>query len=179
MSLSKTLIALVLFLGVFSFTSQAQRFSYVDTDYILDKMPEYRSAQKQLDKFAEEWKAEIKIVMDEVDKLYKSYQAEQVLLPEDIRKKKEDEILSKENELNKLKKDKFGPEGELYKKRKELIKPIQDKVFEAIQELAKDEGLDFIFDKAGSVTMLYVNAKYDRSDEILEILGVDNTSKEE
>lgn len=168
-----------LILSILALQGFSQRFSYVDTDYILEKMPEYRSAQKQLDNLAEEWKAEIQAKMKEIDRLYKAYQAEQVLLPEDIRKKKEDEILAKENELNEYKKSKFGPEGELYKKRKELIKPIQDKVFEAIQELAKEEGLDFIFDKAGSVTMLYVNAKYDRSDEILEILGVENTSKVE
>jgi outer membrane protein len=155
----------------------AQHFSYVDTEYILDKMPEYKSAQKQLDNLAEEWKKEVDVKMKEVDKLYKQYQSEQLLLPGEQRKKKEDEILQKEDELNKFKEAKFGKEGELFKKRQELVKPIQDKVFDAIQKLAKDEGIDFIFDKAGAVTMLYTNAKYDRSEEILEILGVTKTEK--
>ena len=153
----------------------AQHFSYVDTEYILDKMPEYKSAQKQLDNLAEQWKKEVDNKMKEIDKLYKQYQAEQVILPEGMRKKKEEEILKKEDELNKYKESKFGKEGELYKKRKELIKPVQDKVFDAIQKMARDEGLDFIFDKSGAVTMLYTNAKYDRSDEVLEILGITKT----
>jgi outer membrane protein len=155
----------------------AQHFSYVDTEYILDKMPEYKSSQKQLDNLAEQWKKDVDAKMKEIDKLYKQYQAEQLLLPNDMRKKKEDEILQKEDELNKYKEAKFGKEGELFMKRKELVKPIQDKVFDAIQKLAKDEGIDFIFDKAGAVTMLYTNAKYDRSDEVLELLGVAKPDK--
>lgn len=153
----------------------SQRFCYVDTEYILDKIPEYKSAQKQLDNLADEWKKEIEKMSKEIENLYKQYQAEQVILPEDVRKKKEEEILKKEDDLNKYKETKFGKEGELYKKRKELIKPIQDKVFDAIQKLAKEESYDFIFDKSGAVTMLYTNAKYDRSDEVLEILGVTKT----
>jgi len=175
-ALQKLMITL-LFISVSMSASFGQRFSYVDTDYILDKIPEYRSAQKQLDELAESWKQEIIRMEKEIEKLYKDYQAEQVLLPDDIRKKKEEEILKLEDEKNKYKSQKFGTDGELFQKRKELIKPIQDKVFDAIQKLAKDEGLDFIFDKAGAVTMLYVNAKYDRSDEILEILGVDKSDK--
>lgn len=155
----------------------AQHFSYVDTEYILDKMPEYKSSQKQLDNLAEQWKKDVDVKMKEIDKLYKQYQAEQLLLPADMRKKKEDEILQKEDELNKFKEAKFGKEGELFTKRKELVKPIQDKVFDAIQKFAKDEGIDFILDKAGAVTMLYTNAKYDRSDEILEILGIAKPDK--
>ena len=155
----------------------AQHFSYVDTEYILDKMPEYKSSQKQLDNLAEQWKKDVDVKMKDIDKLYKQYQAEQLILPNDMRKKKEDEILQKEDELNKYKEAKFGKEGELFQKRKELVKPIQDKVFDAIQKLAKDEGIDFIFDKAGAVTMLYTNAKYDRSDEVLEILGITKPEK--
>ena len=169
-----TLLILSLFAGS---NLQAQSFCYVDTEYILDKIPEYKSAQKQLDDLANKWKEEIRVKVEEIDKLYKSYQAEQVLLPEEIRKKREDEILKKEDDLNKLKEQKFGKEGELFQKRKELIKPIQDKVFDAIQKLATDEQLDFVFDKSGAVTMLFVNAKYDRSDEVLEILGIENTEK--
>ena len=173
----KVIIFSLVLLPLLSFQADAQRFCYVDTEYILEKMPEYRSAQKQLDDQAEQWKSEIEKKRKEIEKLYNEYQAEQVLLPEDIRKKKENEILNKEDALNEYKDKKFGREGELFKKRRELIKPIQDKVFDAIQKLAQDEGYDFIFDKAGAVTMLYVNAKFDRSDEVLELLGVETESE--
>ena len=174
LKITTSILLLALFTSNISF---AQSFSYVDTEYILDKIPEYKSAQKQLDELAENWKAEIRVKVQEVDNLYKAYQAEQVLLPDEIRKKRENEILKKEDELNKLKEAKFGKEGDLFKKRKELIKPIQDKVFDAIQKLAQNEGIDFVFDKSGAVTMLFVNAKYDRSDEVLEILGIENIEK--
>jgi outer membrane protein len=173
----KKIFAILSIVALSATTSVAQRFSYVDTEYILDKIPEYKSAQKQLDDLADQWKKEIDTKVKEIDKLYKAYQAEQVLLPQEVRKNREDEILKKEDELNKYKDSKFGKEGELYQKRKELIKPIQDKVFDAIQKLAKEEDLDFIFDKSGEVTMLYTNAKYDRSDEVLEILGITKTDK--
>ncbi|MBC8344096.1 MAG: OmpH family outer membrane protein [Bacteroidetes bacterium] len=175
---SLKIIGSVFFITLLSSTILfSQSFSYVDSEYILEKIPEYKSAQKQLDELAEKWKADIRMKVDEIDKLYKAYQAEQVLLPDEIRNKREDEILKKEDELNKLKETRFGKEGDLFKKRKELIKPIQDKVFDAIQKLAQDEGIDFVFDKSGAVTMLFVNAKYDRSDEVLEILGIENIEK--
>jgi len=168
------ILSIVFLITTLSFTiSYAQKFCYVDSEYILNQMPEYKSAQSQLDEMAAKWKDEIKVKMDEIDKLYKAYRAEQVLLPEEVRKKREDEILKKEDEMNKFKEEKFGKNGELFKKRQELVKPIQDKVFDAIQKLATDEGFDFVFDKSGAVTMLFVNAKYDRSDEVLEILGID------
>jgi outer membrane protein len=173
-----SILAAVVFVMLSFMNVEAQTFSYVDTDYILDKMPEYRSAQKQIDELAEQYKKEIQAKVNEIEKLYKQYQAEQVILPEQEKKEKEDEILREEDELNKLKEQRFGKDGDLFKKRRELIKPIQDKVFDAIQKLAQEEGLDFIFDKAGAVTMLYVNAKYDRSDEVLDILGVETESTE-
>jgi len=148
------------------------RVAYIDSEYILDQMPEYRSAQKQLDEIAQKWKDEIQKKADEIDKLYKDYQAQWVLLPEDQRKKKEEDISTKEKALAAYKKEKFGPDGELDKKRQQLIKPVQDKVFDAVQQLAKESALDIIFDKAGAVTMMYSNAKYDRSDDVLEILGI-------
>jgi outer membrane protein len=166
----------LLLVNIFSlFSLSAQKFSYVDTEYILGKIPEYNSAQKSLETLAEGWKKEVDSKLKEIEKLWKEYQAQQVLLPEEMRKKKEEEIVKMEDELNKYKEEKFGKEGELFKKRKELIKPIQDKVFDAIQTLAKEEGLDFIFDKSGAVTMLYVNAKFDRSDEVLGLLGIKTT----
>jgi outer membrane protein len=163
------LLAGILFAGS---ASAQQRLSYVDTEYILEQLPAYRSAQKQLDEMADQWKKEIQKRMDELDKLYKNYQAEWVLLPEETRKKREEEISQKEKTLNEYKKTKFGPDGELFKQRQQLIKPIQDKVYEAVQQVAKENQLDFIFDKAGAVTMLFSNPKYDRSDEVLDKMGV-------
>lgn len=170
------IFTLTLFTGAFSL--QAQRFAYVDTEYIMEKMPEYKAAQKKLDEYVKEWREEIQKRIKEIDKLYKEYQAEKVLLPDKEVKKREQEIAKKEEELNKYKKDKFGKKGELYQKRKTLIKPIQDKVFNAVQKLAKEESLDFIFDKSGAVTMLYTNAKYDRSGKVLELLNVNVKEKE-
>ena len=153
------------------------RVAYIDSEYILDQMPEYRSAQKNLDNLAQGWKDEIQKQADDIDKLYKDYQAQWVLLPEDQRKKKEDDITAREKTLSQYKKDKFGPDGELDKKRQTLIKPIQDKVFDAVQQLAKESAIDMIFDKAGAVTMMYTNAKYDRSDDVLALLGINKKDK--
>jgi outer membrane protein len=165
-------------LGFSSARAQA-RVAYVDTQYILDQMPEYQAAQKKLDDLADQWKKQVQGMTDSVQLMYKQYQAEWVLLPEDTRKKREQAITDKEKALNDFKMSKFGPNGELFKRREQLIKPIQDKVFDAVQQLAKQAALDIILDKSGAVTMLYSNAKYDRSDDVLSILGIDLTKKDE
>ncbi|MFM9945535.1 MAG: OmpH family outer membrane protein [Bacteroidia bacterium] len=156
----------------------AQKFAYVDTEYILSLLPDYKSAQKKLNEIAEKWQNEVDAKYEEIDKMYKEYQAEKILLTPDQQKQREDEIISKEKEAKKFQQDKFGYEGELFKKRQELIKPIQDKVFEAIQKIAKDEGFDFIFDKSSDMTMLFSNAKYDKSDNVLTALGVAPSQEE-
>ncbi|MFT4875342.1 MAG: outer membrane protein [Bacteroidia bacterium] len=158
--------------AVLSTQAYAQRFAYVDSDYILSQMPSYKSAQTQIDEQSKKWQEEIDNKFEAIDKLYKQYQAEKVLLTKDMQTKRENEIIEKEREAKKLQNDKFGYEGELFKKREELIKPIQDKVYEAINKVAKNNGLDFIFDKSGDMLMLVSNPKYDRSDEVLEELGV-------
>lgn len=155
----------------------AQRFAYVDTDYILGELPEYKSAQKKLDQYSSDWKKEIDKRVKEIDQLYQKYQAEKALMPEQEKKELEQKITNKEEALKQYKQQKFGEEGELYQKRRELVQPIQDRVFDAVQRLAKEESLDFIFDKSGAVTMLYTNAKYDRSDEVLKMLGIDLESE--
>ncbi|MBS3915370.1 MAG: OmpH family outer membrane protein [Bacteroidetes bacterium] len=152
----------------------AQKLGYVDSDLILNKMPEYKSAQKQLDDQAAEWQSKADQMQAEVDQLYKDYRAEEVLLTKEQKTAKEEAIVNKENELFKFREDKFGQTGELFKKREELIKPIQDKVFEAVQKVAKTEGLSFIFDKAGGVLMLYADPKYDKTFEVMEELGIPN-----
>lgn len=170
--LMKKLLLLVLFAGTCFVSTQAQRFAYVDTEYILDMLPEYRSAQKQLESLSADWEKEIEKKQTGIDKMYKDFSAEQVLLTEELRKKREQDIKDKEKELREYRNQKFGYEGELFKKRQELIKPIQDRVFEAVQKVAKAGALDFIFAKGSEMIMLFSNAKYDKSDEVLSELGV-------
>lgn len=169
----KKIMLLIVLAGMAFVKADAQaRIAYVDTEYILDMLPEYRSAQKQLDQLSEDWQKEVEKRQAAVDKMYRDFQAEQVLLTEDLRKKREQEIKEKEKELKEYRTQKFGYEGELFKKRQELIKPIQDRVFEAVQKVAKQSALDFIFAKSSELIMLYSNAKYDKSDEVLAELGV-------
>lgn len=179
MIMKKLLLGLTFALMCFPLSSHAQKFAYVDTDYILSQLPAYKSAQKQLDELSLTWQKEIETMQAEIEQMHKEYQAEKVVLTEDMQIKRENEIIEKERALTKYKNDKFGYEGELYKKRQELIQPIQDKVFEAINKVARENGLDFIFDRSGGVTMLVSNPKYDLSDEVLAELGVVPTEDNE
>ncbi|MES2618141.1 MAG: OmpH family outer membrane protein [Bacteroidota bacterium] len=170
MKLRLFLFALLLSSGVM--TGFAQKFGYVDTDYILGQMTEYRGAQKQLNEISQKWETELKVMKDEVDKMYKDYKAEEILLSAVQKKEREDAIVAKEDAMKKFEQEKFGVNGELFKKRQELIKPIQDKVFAAVQKVAKDNNLDFIFDKSANMNILFSNPKFDRSDDVLDVLGV-------
>jgi outer membrane protein len=150
---------------------QAQKFAYVDTQYILDNIPEFTEAQAQLDEISNQWQKEIEAKLAEVDKMYKDYQTQAVLLPDDMKKKKEQEIVDKEKEAKNLQRTRFGKDGDLFKKRQELVKPIQEKIYNAIQELSNTNNYAVVFDKGGSLTMMYANPKYDISDEVLDNLG--------
>ncbi|MCX6245766.1 MAG: OmpH family outer membrane protein [Bacteroidetes bacterium] len=152
-------------------TMQAQKFAYVDSQYILDNLPEYTEAQAQLDEASAQWQKEIEAKFAEVDKMYQDYQAQAVLLPEDMKKKKEQEIVDKEKEAKNLQRTRFGQNGDLMKKRQELVKPIQEKVYNAIQDIATSNNYSVVFDKAGALTILFANPKYDISDEVLDNLG--------
>ena len=163
------LVAIVFFSTVT--ISVAQKMGYVDTDYILGKIPEYKAAQAEMDKTSVEWQKEIEVKYGEIDKLYKIYQAEAVLLTEDMKKKRENEIINKEKEVKELQKSRFGVDGELFKKRMELVKPIQDKVYSAVKLVAEKSGLAFIFDKAGQISLLYANSKYDKSEDVVTLMG--------
>jgi outer membrane protein len=151
--------------------AQSQKSAYVDTEYILDNIPEYHDAQEELDDWSKKWQKEIEDLYNEIEQMYKKYQAEKVLLPEDVKKQREDDIVQKETEMKNLQKKYFGPEGELFKKREELVKPIQEKIFNAIETLAQENHYAFVFDKAGGVTILYGNPKYDISDDVLDEVG--------
>jgi len=150
---------------------RAQKFAYVDTEYILDNIPEFAEAQSQLDEISVQWQKEIETKFAEVDKMYKDYQTQSVLLPDDMKKKKEQEIVDKEKDAKNLQRTRFGKDGDLFKKRQELVKPIQERVYNAIQEIANSNNYAVIFDKGGSLTMMYANPKYDISDEVLDNLG--------
>lgn len=162
-------LALVLTLAV---VGTAQKFGYVDSKYILSHMPEYQEAQKQINKLSDTWQKEIEAKYETIEKLEKAYQAEKILLTEDMRKKREEEIEAKKKEAKDLQKAKFGVEGELFQKREELIKPIQDQIYQAIQEVASQSALMVVFDKANHSNILYSNPKHDISDKVLKKMGL-------
>jgi outer membrane protein len=162
---------LIVLVALFSVGATAQKFAYVDTDYILSKIPEFNDAQAQLDDMVGKWQKEVESKISEIDKMYKEYQANRVIYPEEMRQKKENEIIEKETKLKEFQNSKFGEEGELFKKRKELIEPIQERVYNAIQDVARDQKLAIIFDKAGTTTVIYSDIKYNVSDDVLENLG--------
>ena len=149
----------------------AQKFAFVDTDYILKKIPSYKAAQEQLDKLSEQYQKEIEERYAEVDKMYKDYQAEKVLLTEEMKKKREEEIIAKARDTKELQMKYFGKDGMLFKKREELVKPIQDQVFNTVKEIAVEGGYAVIFDSSASPNMLYTNPRHDKSEEVLQKLG--------
>ncbi|NPD45746.1 MULTISPECIES: OmpH family outer membrane protein [unclassified Lentimicrobium] len=156
----------------------AQKYAYIDSDYILNNVPEYQDAQNQMDELSEKWQKEIEGKFLEIDNLYKKYQADVVLLPADMKKKREEEIISMEKEVKAYQQEKFGQSGELFQKRQELIKPLQDKIYNAIEEIATTKNYAFIFDKASGATIMYANPKFDISDDVLDELGYSfNTQK--
>jgi outer membrane protein len=148
-----------------------QKYAFVDTDYILNNIPEYTDAQAMLDDLSVEWQKEIEAKFQEIDKLYRDYQAESILLPEDLKKQKENEIIQKEKEAKELQKKRFGKDGDLFKKRLELVQPIQEKIFNAIQDMAVTRNYAFIFDKASGASILYADSKFDLSDDVLDEIG--------
>jgi outer membrane protein len=167
----KKIVIIALLLVLSSLGSYAQRFAYVDSDYILKHIPEYNSAQKQLDALSEQWQKEVDIKFANIEDMFKAYQADQVLLTAEMRKKREEEIIQKEQEAKEYQRIKFGFEGELFQVRSKLIKPIQDRVSKAIQAIADAQQLDMIFDKNSEITLLYANPRLDRSNEIITKLG--------
>jgi outer membrane protein len=153
-------------------TAGAQRYAVVDTKYILDKMPDYKAAQKQLDQISAQWQKEIDDKQVILDKMYKDFEGEQVMLTDDLKKKREDELFNREKEVRDLQRKRFGFEGDLFKRRQELIKPVQDKVYNAIQKIAVNRMYDFILDKSEGITVIFADPKLDKSEDVLRELGV-------
>ena len=164
-------IGLVLILVTITVVGNSQNFGYVDTEYILENIPDYKDAQDELDKLSVEWQKQLERRYSEIDKMYKNYQAEQILLTEDMKFKREDDIVKKEKAAKEYQKQKFGVNGELFQKRKELVKPLQDDVYKAISSIANYKKLGVVFDKASALTMLYTNPKYNISDDVLKKMG--------
>jgi outer membrane protein len=150
----------------------AQRYAIVDSKYILDKLPEYKEAQTKLDQFSVQWQKDIDDKQQALDKMYKNFEAEQVMLSDELKKKREDELFIREKELRDLQRQRFGFEGDLFKKRQELVKPVQDRVYNAIQKIAVNRQYDFILDKSEGITVIFADPKLDRSEDVLRELGV-------
>jgi outer membrane protein len=164
------MLALVLSLAMVG-TAQ-NKIAIVDTKYILDKLPEYKEAQKKLDNLSEQWQKEIDLKNTEVEKMYRDFEAEQVMLSPELKKKREDQLFNKEKELRDLQKQRFGFEGDLFKKRQEFVKPVQDRVYTAIQKIAQARGFDLILDKSEGITVIFADPKLDKSEDVLRELGV-------
>ena len=153
-------------------TVNAQRYAIIDTRYILDKIPDYKQAQTTLDATAQTWQKEIDAKQEVLNKMYRDFDAEKVMLTEVLIKKREDELFNKEKEVRDLQKKRFGYEGDLFKERQRLIKPIQDRVYNAVQKLAAERSYDFILDKSEGITVIFADPKLDKSEDVLKVLGV-------
>ena len=162
-----TFFALLLMIS-FASTVNAQRIAYVDVNAILESIAEYQEAQTELEELAARWRTEIASEYDEIKGEYNRYQAEQVLLSDDARQAKEEEIMEMEKKVRELQKERFGPNGLLFEKRKELVQPIQDRVYGAIEDYAGDRGYDFIFDRSGSAGIIFSNPEYDKTNDIVD-----------
>lgn len=168
----KKIAFLFLFLAFGAITQlSAQRIAIVDITRVLEELPEYKAAQSELDNLAADWRQDIAVEYDQIKAMYNKYQAEQVLLSEEARKKKEDEIMEREKLVRELQREKFGPEGQLFRKRQDLVQPIQERVYAAIQDYAEDRGFDFIFDKGGSGGLIFSNAEYDKTEDVIRLLS--------
>jgi outer membrane protein len=166
----KKFVSTALFALLISTFALAQRIAYVDVTAVLESIPDYQKAQEQLDRVATQWRQEIAQEQDVIKGLYSKYQAEQVMLSEEMKRQREEEILNKEKQVRELQRVKFGPEGDLFKKREELVKPIQDKVYAAISKFAEDKGFEYIFEKGSASGMLYADNKYDKTEDIKTML---------
>lgn len=168
-------IRTILFAALFAFAGfgtqlHAQKIASIDMERILTSITEYQDAQEQLDQLAAKWQQEINQEYDKIKGMYNKYQAEQVLLSEEQKQQREDEIIAKEKAVRDMQRERFGPEGALFQRRQELVKPIQDAVYEAVENYANTRGYDFIFDRAGAAGIIFSSDTYDKTDDILRAL---------
>ena len=163
------LLCILMFVG----NIKAQKFAYVDSQFILKHIPEYKQAKQELDNISYQWQEEIETAYQDIDKLYRAYQTDKVLLTDKMRQDREDEIIQKEKEVKELQQQRFGTDGDLYKKQEELIRPIQNLIYNTIQEYAEQGRYGVIFDKSSDLLMLYADENLDKSEKILDYLGYD------
>ena len=168
----KTFLIAAFGLMLTAFSANAQRYAIIDTKYVLDKIPEYKEANKKLEEMADAWQKEIDLQQADLDKMYRQLETEKAMLTPELLKKREDEIFNKEKQVRDLQRRRFGFEGDYFRKKQELVKPIQDKVYNAVQRLATERLYDFILDKSEGITVIFADPKLDKSDDVLKILGV-------
>lgn len=169
----KVLIGILMIFGI-AFASSAQKYGFIDSEYILNKLPEYKDAKERLDKLAERWTKEIEERYEVIKIKKNNFLREEDLLPADEKKKREEEIATLESEAMQMQKTRFGVSGDYFQKRQELIKPIQDKIYEAMQTIASKRNYSFIFDKANQSNLIFADSKFDLSNEVLKELGVNS-----
>lgn len=169
--MKKILFSLLMLTASIGFV-HAQRYAIIDTKYILDKLPEYKQADTKIQQVANQWQKELDDMQADLDKMYKNFDAEQYMLSEELKKKRETELFNKEKDLRDLQKKRFGYEGDLFKERQRLVKPIQDKVYNAIQKMAVARSYDFVLDKSEGITVIFADPKLDKSDDVLRELGI-------
>lgn len=175
MKLSHILILLLL---IVPFATQAQKYACVNTDYVLRNLPDYSQAQQRLDKYVSDWQREIEGKMQELETLRQSFQQEAYLLPDNLKNRRAQEIKTRDQEVRDLQRKRFAADGDLDKKRAELLKPIQDRVYSAIERIAKEKGFSLVLDKAGSATVLFASEKIDITNDVLQVLGVKESDVE-
>lgn len=164
-------LAFIAFMSLMSLSAASQKFAYINTDYILQHMQEYADAQAELNSFSAQWQEEIEEKLDGVTLLTESYQAEKALLTADMQKRREDDLKTAKKEARDLQKRRFGVDGDLFQKREELMKPIQEAINEAMLEVCSQNGYMLIFDISDASNILYANPKYDVSDKVLKKMG--------
>lgn len=169
----KVLLGILMIFGI-AFASSAQKYGFIDSEYILNKLPEYKDAKERLDKLAERWTKEIEERYEVIKIKKNNFLREEDLLPADEKKKREEEIATLESEAMQMQKTRFGVNGDYFQKRQELIKPIQDKIYEAMQTIASKRNYSFIFDKANQSNLIFADSKFDLSNEVLKELGVNS-----
>ena len=150
-----------------------QKIAYIDSQYIYGKYPEFATAQQKLNRMAQEWERDLSTKQQEVDDLFQEYQARELLYTQEERQRKRDEIITAESDVERLRSQYFGPEGDLFKQQEQILKPIQEKVLISIEEVALAEGYDYVFDKSGDYLFLYASEQHDLSNQVLEELGIE------
>ena len=169
---------LILLLLIVPFATQAQKYACVNTDYVLRNLPDYSQAQQRLDKYVSDWQREIEGKMQELETLRQSFQQEAYLLPDNLKNRRAQEIKTRDQEVRDLQRKRFAADGDLDKKRAELLKPIQDRVYSAIERIAREKGFSLVLDKAGSATVLFASEKIDITNDVLQVLGVKESDVE-